>query len=86
VYGFDLLAWALHRTGEPARAGKAMQRALALGTRDPLLHFHAGMIARAAGRDAQAAASLRRALAINPSFDPLLIDAARTTLDSIGGR
>lgn len=41
VYGLDLLAWALHKSGRRAEARAMMQRALALGTVDPLLQQHA---------------------------------------------
>jgi tetratricopeptide (TPR) repeat protein len=44
VYGYDLLAWALHRAGRDAEARVAMQRALAWGTRDPQLLRHAAAI------------------------------------------
>src|SRR6266545_3133699 len=47
VYGYDLLAWALHQAGRDAEAREPMARALALGTRDPQLLRHAAAIARA---------------------------------------
>ena len=46
VYGYDLLAWALHKNGHPCRARQAMTKALELGTKDPLLLGHAEAIAR----------------------------------------
>jgi tetratricopeptide (TPR) repeat protein len=49
VYGYDLLAWALHKRGRHAEAHAAMQRALEQGTEDPLLDRHAAAIARAVG-------------------------------------
>lgn len=49
VYGWDVYAWALHQAGRPRDAAAAMDSALALGTRDPLLRRHADAIARAAG-------------------------------------
>jgi tetratricopeptide (TPR) repeat protein len=47
VYGYDLLAWALHQAGRDAAAREPMARALALGTLDPQLLRHAAAIARA---------------------------------------
>ncbi|MGH7629410.1 MAG: tetratricopeptide repeat protein [Gemmatimonadales bacterium] len=47
VYGWDLYAWALHRAGRGSEAAAAMDSALALGTRDPLLERHARAIAAA---------------------------------------
>lgn len=83
VYGFDLLAWALHRSGRDAEARAPMARALALGTRDAMLFYHAGMIARALGDTALARARLDTALAINPYWDPTQPGEARALLDSL---
>lgn len=41
VYGYDLVAWALHREGRHADARAMMRKALALGTIDPQLQAHA---------------------------------------------
>jgi tetratricopeptide (TPR) repeat protein len=46
VYGWDLYAWALHRSGRHQEAARAMRNALALGTRDPQLLAHAEAILR----------------------------------------
>jgi len=46
VYGYDLLAWALHKAGRNAEARDAMTKALALGTDYPLLRHHASEIER----------------------------------------
>ena len=80
VRGWDVLAWALLADGQVERAEAAMRRARAQGTQDPLLDYHAGMIAAAAGRPAEAADLLRRALAVNPNFDPLQATRAREML------
>ncbi|MEQ1692786.1 MAG: hypothetical protein ABMA00_15960, partial [Gemmatimonas sp.] len=47
VYGYDLAAWALHKTGRHAEAAVLMQRALRFNTPDPLLLRHADAIAAA---------------------------------------
>ena len=70
VYTEDTLAWALHRAGRTKEARAAMDRALALGTRDPRLLYHAGAIRLAAGERAEAEKLLREALKLNPKFDP----------------
>lgn len=44
VYGYDLLAWALHRQGRDGDARAAMRRALAQHTEDPQLLRHAQAI------------------------------------------
>jgi tetratricopeptide (TPR) repeat protein len=85
VYGHDLMAWALFRAGRPAEARAQMKQALRLGTRDPLLFFHAGMIERAAGDDEAARRHLRQALELNPRFHPRHAATARAALRSIPG-
>ena len=49
VYGYDLLAWALHRAHRDGEARAAMTRALALGTDDSQLRAHAAAIAQGLG-------------------------------------
>jgi tetratricopeptide (TPR) repeat protein len=83
VYGYDLLAWALHKDGRAAEARAAMAGALAQGTQDATLLYHAGMIERAAGNAAAARDYLRRALAVSPVFDPTGAAVARAVLDSL---
>jgi tetratricopeptide (TPR) repeat protein len=80
VYGWDLLAWSLYRSGRAAAAVPAADRALALGTRDAMLWYHAGMIRLAAGDSAGGRGALRTALRINPLWDPFQPDSARAAL------
>jgi tetratricopeptide (TPR) repeat protein len=86
IYGYDLLAWALHKSGRPAEAREAMRRALVLGTRDAALFYHAGVIERAIGDDIAAREYLEAALKTNPSWHPFQPAAAQATLDSIAIR
>jgi tetratricopeptide (TPR) repeat protein len=44
VYGYDIVAWALEKTGRHAEAQAAMRSALRLNTPDPLLAAHARVI------------------------------------------
>jgi tetratricopeptide (TPR) repeat protein len=83
VYGYDLLAWALHKAGRDDEAQRAMTQALRLGTPDAGLYFHAGMIERALGDRQAARAYLERALAANPWFHPTQPAIALQTLDSL---
>ncbi|MCA1977620.1 MAG: tetratricopeptide repeat protein [Thiobacillus sp.] len=78
VYTLDAWAWALYRNGQFAQAQQAIARALAVGVRDPKLHYHAGMIAHALGAHAQAREHLETALRFAPwaEFAP----AARAAL------
>ena len=70
VYGYDTLAWALLNAGDAAGADAPMQSALAAGTKDARLWYHAGLIALANGRPDEAATDLRGALALGPALDP----------------
>lgn len=70
IYGYDLLAWALHAAGRDAEAEPAIQRALALGTRDAMLFYHAGMIHHSLGHEAQARQYLELARETNPHWRP----------------
>jgi tetratricopeptide (TPR) repeat protein len=80
IYGYDALAWALYNDGRAARALEPALRSLALGTQDPKLLYHAGMIEIAVGRASAGRARLEAALALNPAFDPLGAAAARAAL------
>lgn len=68
VYTCDALAWARYKSGKLAEAEQASADALRLGTRDAVLLYHAGVIARAAGKAEASRDFLRRALAANPHF------------------
>jgi tetratricopeptide (TPR) repeat protein len=81
----DALAWASHAAGRAADAARLSERALALGTRDPLLRYHAGMIALSAGRTADARRLLGEALDLDPGFSATGARAARTALADLGG-
>ena len=85
VYGYDLLAWALHKRGRNAEARAAMNHALSQNTEDAQLFYHAGMIERALGNDGQARIHLDRALGLNPQFSATQASVARAALVSLGG-
>ena len=55
IFTLDALAWALTSTGQIREAAILMERALAEGTKDGRLFFHASVIAAADGRPADAA-------------------------------
>jgi tetratricopeptide (TPR) repeat protein len=86
IYTWDCLAWAEYRNGQFTEAASAMSRALALGTKDALLYFHAGMIYLALHDDSKARDCLRRALEINPHFHVLYADVTERSLRSIEAR
>ena len=80
VYGYDALAWALLANDRPEEAQTAIDNALAFGTRDAKVLYHAGMIAAARGDDARARELLTDALAIDASFDPYQATLAQARL------
>lgn len=86
----DTLAWALFTSGRVEGARTLIQRALSLGSQDPLTHYHAGKIALASGDPEGAAAHLRVALTANPHFSLRYAEDASVTLAGIteaeGGR
>lgn len=80
IYGYDAAAWALYNDNQADKALAPAQRAQLLGTQDPKLLYHLGMIELALGRAADGQGHLRDALALNPGFDPLGAAAARQAL------
>jgi tetratricopeptide (TPR) repeat protein len=80
VYGYDALGWALLANGRAAEADAALTTALAVGTRDARILYHAGMAAAAVGDAGRAGTLLEDALALDPTFDPVAVASARATL------
>jgi tetratricopeptide (TPR) repeat protein len=80
----DALAWAQLKAGNVAEATRLSGEALRLGTQDPLLLYHAGAIAAAAGDGATARKHLKRALAIDAGFSATGAAAARALLVKLG--
>jgi tetratricopeptide (TPR) repeat protein len=86
IHVADALAWSLYATGAFEEALAYANRALALGTRSALFHFHRAMIERALGLDGAARHDLTAALHINPHFSILWSRKATGVLSSLGGR
>ena len=78
-----MLAWTLFRSGDLDGAAAASEEALRLGTRNALMQFHAGMIAAARGRTAEAITFLESALELNPHFSVRFAPEARATLERL---
>jgi len=86
VLGADAVAWTALKAGKIAEARAAMREALRLGTDDPRLLYHAGMIARASGDATAALTFLKSALRLSPHFDPLQSVVARSALAKLDAR
>ena len=83
----DALAWVEHRAGHQEDALAHSREALWLGTRDPLVLYHAGVIAQANGDDVAARRLLGESAALNPRFSLLWAGdlAARLAALAVGG-
>lgn len=83
VYTWDALAWALYKNGKLTEAADASKKALKFGTRDPLLLFHAAMIAEGLGQREGARNELEDALQINPHFHLIYANTAKQELATL---
>jgi tetratricopeptide (TPR) repeat protein len=83
VHVADVLAWSLYRANQPAEALPYAREALRLGSKDPLMLYHAGAIAAAAGQTGEAQRYLAAALEGNPNFHVRYAPEARQLLDKI---
>ena len=81
VFTHDALAWSLAVAGNLAEAQSEMQRALAEGTQDARLFFHAGVIASQAGHPADAERWLLKA----SELSHLLLPSERNELQNAAG-
>ena len=78
VFSHDALAWSLAAAGSVTEAQDEMQQALAEGTQDARLFFHAAMIAAQAGHSADAERWLRKA----SELSHLLLPSERNELQN----
>jgi tetratricopeptide (TPR) repeat protein len=83
VRSADAYSWALYRAGRIGPAARLSSEAMKLGSRDPSFLYHAGMIARRAGRTNEARRLLGRLLAQSPRFSPLYAPSARRALTEL---
>ena len=69
VYTWDAYSWVLLKNGRIDDAKAASQRAVKLGTPEPVFYYHATQIARAAGDEKAAREYAARMASLNPHFD-----------------
>jgi tetratricopeptide (TPR) repeat protein len=84
VRSADAYAWALSRGGRDAAALHFSAEAMKLGSRDPSFLYHAGMIAKRAGRDESAHRYLSQLVEQSPHFNPLYGPRAQRALEALG--
>src|SRR5262245_27746251 len=82
VFSHDALAWSLAAAGKLTKAHSEMRRALAEGTQDARLFFHAGIIASQADHAAEAEHWLGKA----KSLSHLLLPSERNELQNAAAR
>jgi tetratricopeptide (TPR) repeat protein len=68
LHAYDTLAWVCFKKGLQKEAEAAMEKALAQGTAEAPLFYHAAMIAQAGGDPARAGKYFARARSVNPTF------------------
>jgi len=85
VFAYDTMAWVLHQMGRDADALPYAKKALARGTQDAKMLYHAGMISLALGQSAEARRELSLCRNINPQFQFLQQDVAANSLKQLGG-
>jgi len=82
VWTLDAYAWALYANGQYAEAGQQIEKALAIGTRDAVVFYHAGKIDSASGKKADAARYFQQSLELNPTSE--VSEAARRAATEFG--
>jgi len=83
VYTADALSWALYKAERNEEALTYSEQAVRLGSQDPTLLFHAGMIHFRAGKHETARGYLQRVVETNPKFSLLYASEAATTLEEL---
>ncbi|HXH68912.1 MAG TPA: tetratricopeptide repeat protein [Pyrinomonadaceae bacterium] len=83
IFTADIYAWCLYKKGQFPEAKRVISEAMRLKTKDARIFYHAGMIEKSLGNKKAAADYLRKALQMNPAFDILQAEKAKTALQKI---
>lgn len=84
IVAHDVVAWNLHRLGRDDDAAEHVEKALATGSRDPLLRFHAAAVASGRGDRAAAREHLAVVLGTNPRFSAGHVEEVGRLADQLG--
>ena len=83
IYTADIYAWTLYKKGQFEEAKKIITEAMRLKTKDARIFYHAGMIEKGLGNKKAAVEYLQKAVQLNPSFDILQAEAAKSALQEL---
>jgi len=83
IYTADIYAWTLYKKGQFEEAKKIITEAMRLKTKDARIFYHAGMIEKGLGNKKAAVEYLQKAMQLNPSFDILQAEAAKSALQEL---
>lgn len=83
IFTADALAWTLFKKGQLTDAKTAISAALNPKANDARIYYHAGMIEKDLGNQAEAKKMLESALKINPMFDLIQAENARKALSEL---
>jgi tetratricopeptide (TPR) repeat protein len=83
IFAADTVAWAAFKAGRVDEARQYSVESMRLGSKEPRLLYHAGVIATAAGADDEGRALLEQAVAMSAAQSPLYAAAARDALDHV---
>ncbi|MGI8642060.1 MAG: tetratricopeptide repeat protein [Pyrinomonadaceae bacterium] len=83
IYTADIYAWTLYKKGQFEEAKKMITEAMRLKTKDARIFYHAGMIEKGLGNKKAAVEYLQKAVQLNPSFDILQAEAAKSALQEL---
>ena len=83
IFTADAHAWTLYKKGQLTDAKAAITNAMNLKSNDARILYHAGMIEKDLGNQAEAKKLLEQSLKINPMFDLLQAEIARKALSEL---
>lgn len=83
IFTTDVLAWTLYKKGQLTDAKTVISAAMNPKANDARIFYHAGMIEKDLGNQAEAKKMLEAALKVNPMFDLIQAENARKALSEL---